>query len=215
MSEEGDGAPSALEESILRALSQADADLAVTLLLRGYGPEILRMLVAVHRSEEEASDVFALFAEGVWKGGPGFERRSSVRTWAYAIARRMSLRYRRDVGRHNARFRAFADDSGLATIEAKVRTETLSFLRTERRDKLVALREALPTEDQELLILRIDRRMSWKDLVLVLAGEADRALSVDEVKREAARLRKRFQLLKDRLRVEARRQGLIDEERDQ
>lgn len=36
-------------------------------LLRGYGPEILRMLMALHRSEQEASDVFASFAEGVWK----------------------------------------------------------------------------------------------------------------------------------------------------
>ncbi len=199
-----------LEEKITAALSAGDRQAAVTLLLQGYGPEVLRFLAALHRDEDESAEVFSKFAEAVWSAASTFQGLSSVRTWAYAIARRTSLRHRRDTRRRAAHFRPFPESSALADVEARVRSETLSFLRTERRSKLAALREALPPEDQMLLMLRVDRKLAWNDLAVVLAAEGAAAFEGEALKREAARLRKRFQALKERLREAGRREGLID-----
>jgi RNA polymerase sigma-70 factor (ECF subfamily) len=69
----------------------------------------------------------------------------------------------------------------------------------------------LPQEDQELLMLRVDRDLPWDALAEVLRGDDEIPLTPDVRKREAARLRKRFQLIKDRLREMARREGLLGE----
>lgn len=199
----------ALEARISSALAAGDRDRAVTALLQGYGPEVLRFLAALHRDEDEAAEVFSKFAEAIWTAAEGFKGQSSARTWAYAIARRTSLRHRRDARRREARFQPFPEGSALSDVEARVRTETLSFLRTERRSKLAALREALPPEDQMLLMLRVDRKLAWNELALVLSEDNDAPLAGEALKREAARLRKRFQTVKDRLREAGRREGLI------
>jgi RNA polymerase sigma-70 factor (ECF subfamily) len=69
------------------------------------------------------------------------------------------------------------------------------------------LRERLPMEDQQILILRVGRNLSWPEIAMVLAEDGLRSSS-EELTREAARLRKRFQLAKDRLRAMAREEGL-------
>lgn len=50
-------------------------------------------------------------------------------------------------------------------------------------------------EDRALLILRVDRRMSWRDVAHVLAPAGD-------VARASQRLRKQFERVKDKLRRE-------------
>jgi RNA polymerase sigma-70 factor (ECF subfamily) len=64
--------------------------------------------------------------------------------------------------------------------------------------KLTSLRDELPVEDRTLLILRVDRDLAWDEIALAFA-ENPEAFSDEERKREAARLRKRFQLVKERL----------------
>jgi RNA polymerase sigma-70 factor, ECF subfamily len=60
-------------------------------------------------------------------------------------------------------------------------------------------------------VLRIDRGLSWSDLARVLhEGEEDAALDDEALAREAARLRKRFQLVKDKLREMAKKEGLLE-----
>jgi RNA polymerase sigma-70 factor (ECF subfamily) len=200
------------EEQVLLALGAGDRELAATLMLKEYGQEVSRFLAAVHRDPDDAADVFAEFAAALWTAVPTFERRSSVRTWMYAIARRTSLRHRRDARRRRRRFESLPDGSSYLAVEAQLRTATLSFLRTERRSKLAALRESLPVEDQMLLMLRVDRKLSWNDLAIVLAERAEgrtAPLSDEALKRTAARLRKRYQVVKDRLREIGKREGLI------
>ncbi|MBK8256811.1 MAG: sigma-70 family RNA polymerase sigma factor [Polyangiaceae bacterium] len=203
------------ESRLLEALADGEQNLAVTLLLQRYGPEILGFLAALHRSEDDAGEVFSMFAEAVFKSIAAFEHRGSIRAWAYAIARHASLRYRRDARRRDARIRPFADDKALSDVEAKVRTETLSFLRTEKRSKLAALRDALPADDQVLLMLRVDRQLPWNELALVLHDVDEKPLTNEALKRESARLRKRFQTLKEQLREAGRRAGLLGNEGDE
>jgi RNA polymerase sigma-70 factor (ECF subfamily) len=206
-----DEASRARLESDVRSLCEArDWDAASTAILRGYGPEVFGFLVAVHRNEAAANDAFSDLAEAIWRSLPSFAWQSTVRTWTYAIARNVSRTRKRDAARRDRR--APRDgESALEGVAAKVRTETAAFLRTEKKTRLQALRDALPEEDRMLLVLRIDRNLSWNDLARVLhEGDEDAVLDDAAVTREAARLRKRFQLVKDRLRELAKKEGLLD-----
>src|SRR5687767_1239179 len=92
------------EEQALQALDAGNHELAATIVLREHGPEVTRFLGAFHRDPDDAAEVFSEFTEALWRALRTFERRSSVRTWMYAIARRVSLRHRRDARRRRIRF---------------------------------------------------------------------------------------------------------------
>jgi RNA polymerase sigma-70 factor (ECF subfamily) len=202
-------------EARISALFEAgDLDGAATTVLKAYGPEVLAFLHALHRTEDDASETFSLFTEGLWRSLRRFDRQCSFRTWAFAIARRTSLRYRRDRGRYRRRHVPIPEGSALALVVDQVRDKTLTYLRTQHRSRLAELRDALPQEDQMLLMLRVDRKVEWKDLATIMAADAGRTLDPVELRREAARLRKRFQLIKDRIHRMAREQGLVGARED-
>jgi RNA polymerase sigma-70 factor (ECF subfamily) len=198
------------EEDVRALCARGDHANAATAIVRDYGPEILGFLMATHRDPVEANDTFAEVAEGVWRGLPGFAWESSVRTWAYAIARNVSRLRRRTAARHGRRV-ANASDTFFQGVVDKVRTETTPFLRTEKRTRLQALRDALSEEDRVLLVLRVDRGLAWNDVARIVAqGEDEARIDEGSIASEAARLRKRFQLVKDRLRELAKREGLTE-----
>jgi RNA polymerase sigma-70 factor, ECF subfamily len=192
-----------IERSVRDACERQAYSEAVEAVVRGYGPEVFGFLVATNKSEQNASDIFSDFCMALVRGLPSFRFHSSARTWAYALARNAAHHFRRDTGRAVKR-RAAGD--ALEDLAAAVRTSTLTFLRTERRTRLQELRDALPPEDRELLVLRVDRGLSWEEVASAfhdgepLVGEA--------LAKACQRLRKRFQLVKDALREKARREGL-------
>src|SRR5262245_14439605 len=206
--------PSALEKEIRRRAELGDEAGATTLALTAYGPEILRFLLSLHGREDAASEVFSLVAEGLWRGMERFTWEGSVRAWAYAIARRASLRHRRDEGRRTRKQLPIEALSALSAIEADVRTRTLSFLRTEVKSRFSELRDSLPPDDRALLILRVDRKLAWNDLARAMHDDEEAPLEGEELKRAAARLRKRFQGIKERLVEIGRSEGLIGTDKD-
>jgi RNA polymerase sigma-70 factor (ECF subfamily) len=145
----------------------------------------------------------------VWRGLPSFAWESSVRTWVYAIARNSVRHRQRDAARRRRRV-ANQTDSFFEGMVQKVRTETTPFLRTEKKTRLQALRDALPEEDRMLLVLRVDRGLAWNDVARVVSQDEGPPLDAAAVAQEGARLRKRFQLVKDRLRELAKREGLTE-----
>lgn len=198
-----------LERAIQDRLGRGDIDGGIELAMRGYGPEIFSFLVALHRDEDAACEVFSRFAEGLWRGIGVFSWESPFRTWAYGVARKASLKHRRDVRRRSARFAPLPEGSVISQMEEIVRTETMPHLRTEVRTRIMELRDSLDPEERELLMLRIDRELSWPELALVMQEEGEAPLKGEALKREAARLRKRFQMVKEKLRELARREGLL------
>ena len=90
----------------------------------------------------------------------------------------------------------------------QIRSQTLSYLRTERRSRFAELRDAFPPDDRALLMLGIERKLAWKDCARAM-HEEDAPLDDVILTLEAARLRKRFQLVKDRLLAIGRREGLV------
>jgi RNA polymerase sigma-70 factor (ECF subfamily) len=198
-----------LEQEVRRLIGAGDRDAAISAALRGYGHELLELLVALHRSEPDASEVFSLVAEGAWRNLPGFAWECSLRTWLYAIARRCSLRHRRDGRRRAAREQPLPEGSSASLLADELRSHTASLLQSQRRSRIAELRSTLPLADQTLLMLRVDRQLAWNDLVHVLREEGEAPLDDEALKREAARLRKRFQLVKEKLHELARREGLL------
>jgi RNA polymerase sigma-70 factor (ECF subfamily) len=188
-------------EARLRALHEArDFGAVATLALKRYGPEVLGFLVAVRRDAPAASEVFSQFCEDFWAGLPGFAWGCSLRTWAYVLARHALVRHGRDAFRR--RGVPLSDHPGLAALEQQVRTETLPYLRTEAKGLAARLREQLEPDEQALLVLRIDRGLSWHDVARVFAGRGPgEGEGEADLAREAAALRKRFERLKAKLKA--------------
>jgi RNA polymerase sigma-70 factor, ECF subfamily len=191
----------ALEADIASRLDAGDHAGAATRAIRGYGPQILGYLASILRDDAAADDVFAAFCEDLWRGIPQFRGASLFRTWAYRIAWHAALAHLREPFRRRGQ-RLGTEEAG--QLAAEVRTTTALHLRSEGKDALAAMREGLSHEDQALLHLRVDREMSWSEIADVLGEENG------ERSNEAA-LRKRFERLKETLRREAARRGLLPE----
>jgi len=82
-------------------------------------------------------------------------------------------------------------------------------LKTSIRNAFTELRETLDVEDRTILVLRLDRGLSWDEVARVFHDDVE-IMSDDLRKREAARLRKRFELIKQRLKVLACERGLLE-----
>jgi RNA polymerase sigma-70 factor (ECF subfamily) len=93
--------------------------------------------------------------------------------------------------------------SELTSLLAVARTRAPTPAMSDRQRRLAALRAELPVDDRILLILRIDRELAWDQIALAFVDSPGRVSEADR-KREAARLRKRFQLTKQRLVAQAR-----------
>jgi RNA polymerase sigma-70 factor (ECF subfamily) len=200
----------ALERRVRERCDAGDAQGAAEAALRGYGPEVYSLLCALHGNEDDASDVFAAFSENLWRGLPGFEWQCSLRTWAYKLAHNASHRFLRGV-RRDRMGKPLSEASAVEKLAHRIRTETKTFMRTETKDRFARLRESLPPEEQLLLVLRVDRGLEWEELARVLSGN-DVDVDRESLKREAARQRKRFQLLKEKLVRLAREKGLVEPE---
>jgi RNA polymerase sigma-70 factor, ECF subfamily len=186
-----------LEHDIRARAEAGELGEAVTIALRGFGPEVLGYLVAIARSDSDAGDAFSLFCEDVWRGLPRFRWASSFRTWAYTLARHAHARLARDPERRHPKV-ALSDSPALAELAVAVRTTTMLALNSQAKSKMTLLRDQLEPDDRTLLILRIDRRLSWQEIARVMAE--DDQLDDAAATKVAATLRKRFERVKDRLR---------------
>jgi RNA polymerase sigma-70 factor (ECF subfamily) len=187
-------------EARSQALVQAgELTQATTLILRELGPEILGFLSEV-LGDDDGDEVFSGFCIRLWRSFSGFSGRCSIRSWAYVLARHEIGRFQR--GQHYGDDRRVALSELPDVIEAE-RTSTRSTRVVDRNRTLTKLRDELPAEDRALLILRVDRQLSWDEIALAFADNPE-SFSDQDRKREAARLRKRFQLAKRHLFERAR-----------
>jgi RNA polymerase sigma-70 factor, ECF subfamily len=189
----------ALEDRIRAALEAGDKKGAATALLEGYGRELLTFLLAHLRDRDAAAEVFAQFTEDLWRSLGAFRRQCSARVWAYMLARHAASEYVSDARRRRARHVPLSRAGPLSDIAQKIRTATLTGLRTDTRSRLARLRERLRPDEQELLVLRVNRKLEWKEIAQVMGGVGGEVEDA-AIEKEAVRLRKRYQLVKDKLR---------------
>lgn len=189
----------AAERAIRAQCEAGDHAGATTAALQRYGPELLGFLRALAHHDDLAAEAFAELGEDVWRGLPRFRWESSLRSWLYALARNALGQLRRDPRRRVDRNLPL---SAAPDVAAVLRTVTRDIQRTEVKDEFRILREQLAPDEHELLLLRLDRQLAWKDIARILGGD-------DNLDARAALLRKRFERAKERLRKLAIEHGLI------
>jgi RNA polymerase sigma-70 factor (ECF subfamily) len=200
----------AVETDTRRAWRDGDFERATTVALNGFGGEIFGFLVDRLGSESDAADAFSDFVEDLWRGLPGFQWRSTVRVWAYVLARNAANRLVRSPARRASRNLPLSQAPGLAEAIEQARTRTNMHLRSEVKSAVARLRQALPPDDQLMLSLRIDKGLSWLEIAQVLVDGCDDDAQARA--RAAARLRQRFKAVKARLRRQAEAAGLLDDD---
>lgn len=201
----GEYAGRVVETAIREACQRGDTVLALTHLLEAYGEELQRFLFASSATQTEAHDSFSLLVEDLWRGLPGFEWRCTARAWAYTLARHARIRHAIAERRRAVRETAATQLPWLRELVERTRTPTPLHQRSEVQQGFRKLREDLDERDQTLLMLRVDRGLSWKELATVL----DEVRPDEDSTTAAARLRQRFQAIKKRLRDRAIGEGLL------
>ena len=154
-----------LEQRIREAHERGEHERAATLALETYGREILAFLIA-RLGDQQGLDVFSELQEDLWRGLPGFAWRSSLRTWVYTLAHHALLRHVAGARRRSA----LPNSAVMSAVAQRVRTETAAYRKTEVKNRFRELRALLSNEDQNILILRIDRKLPWRDLAIIMAG---------------------------------------------
>ena len=198
-----------LEAQIRSACDRGQHDRAATLIVEHYGPAVLGFLCGWMGDREAAHEAFAMFCEDLWSGLPKFGWRCTAQGWAYTLARNAGRRHAKALkkgGRHTP-----ITASKASVLAAKVASTIEPYLQSDFKDRVEQLRERLAPQDRLLLLLRSGRQLPFRDIAFVM----DESLNEPEpdeqaVAREAARLRKRFQTVKETLRELARDEGLIE-----
>jgi len=193
-----------IERELRARVEAGELERATTLAITSYGPELLGYLQAMSRDDDLASEAFSIACEQLWKHLARFRWDASLRTWLYQVARNALTRLRRTPGLRAERNVPLSLVTSIAEVQ---RQSTAIYQRTESKNALRELREALDPADHELLLLRLDRGMSWKDIARATSEEE---LSPATLTSRAAMLRKRYERVKAELRAKAIAAGLLD-----
>ncbi len=191
------------ERQIRELCVQGDIRQATERLLRLYGPEILKVLRSRLRGTDQADEAFGIFSESVLLDLPGFRWESSVRTWAYRIAKNVIHHMRRASGREE-----LVTGSRFQSLAQRDSTRTHPWLRTDVKDRFRALRARLTAEEQRILELRLDRKLPWQQVARATAAPGTTLLP-EELKRRSVVLRQQYQRIKLQLRLLGREAALL------
>lgn len=189
------------ERAIRAGHERGDHEEAVTVAMNAYGRELFRFLRATLGNDADAGDVSSDLWLQVWTSFPGFQWRSSFRTWAYSLARHCCARFRQSPYRRRA---APLGDTQISRLELQMRS-TLWYLKDDVRDQLASLRERLDPDQRALLYLRIDQNLPWEEIAAIMLGStADPSAT--------ATIRQRFTRLKRQMRKMAQESGLLPDD---
>jgi RNA polymerase sigma factor (sigma-70 family) len=198
----------AIEGLVRTACERADYQSAATAVFEGYGAEIYSFVAArFHGQLSSADEAFSEFSEDFWRGLPSFQWRCSIRAWCYKLARSALSRQARSPQNQRDRRLPLSAVPWLNSVVDRTRTTTQPHLRTDVKDEFQRLREKLSTDDQDLLILRVERELSWKEIAHAML---ENGTDDDELRRMEAALRQRFSDVKRRLRRLATEAGLLE-----
>jgi len=146
-----------IDSAIARHLDARDFDAAVHAIMSTYGAEIYGYLSVLTVEPDQA---LAAFATELSRGLAGFRRESSLRTWLYRIA-----------------WFALQRPPSAFVLPVALRGMVRGITPLQATAKIVALREQLQRSEQSILTLRVDRRLSWREVAEVMASDGE---SIDE-----------------------------------
>jgi RNA polymerase sigma-70 factor (ECF subfamily) len=153
--------PATAEAPVLAALDRDDRRGALTLLMRLYGDAIYRYCQGMVLDPDQAADVHQTVFVEAWRDLPRFSRRSSFKTWLFAIARHRCLDALKIGKRRRARFTA-DDDAPEPTDAAPNAEDSLS-----ERSMLPPLERCLGElrpDSRTAVLLRFQDAMSYEEM---------------------------------------------------
>jgi RNA polymerase sigma-70 factor, ECF subfamily len=165
------------------------ADLLLTRLSPELRPFLHRLLGDVALADEAHSNT----CERLWRGLASFRWECSLRSWSYIIARREASRCRARHARDGVQQTTLSKADQVAARLGS----TAGTISTTRRDQLDGLRASLSDEDRDLLVLRVERGLAWKEIAAAFLEENES--NPEAIGREAARLRQRFRSIRVRV----------------
>ena len=197
-----------MEKQIDHLLQQGNLRAAAVLAVEAYGPELLGFLVTFLHDQNDANEVFS----GKRAKTCGAVSRSFRRS---LFAPNVVLCPRTSCGVALSSISPHRDPrrrvplSEMADVAEQVRSRTLPHLRTDVKDCFASIRDALEKTTARFWYLRVDRDMSWNDIARISSADGD---SDETLTRVAAKMRKRFQFVKEEIRRRAREAGLLSDE---
>ena len=152
-----------LDRQCHELLSQNRGRDACTLIARVLGSEVRGYCRGMMASESTGDDLYQDVLEAVLVGLPSFQFASSIRTWVYAIAHHLVLRRLRRYSRRKVVRLETGQADGLPGTDLRSQES-----REHRRELVMELRDRLAPEDREVIILRAERELSFRDIAVVL-----------------------------------------------
>jgi len=200
-----------LDSAVIDRLCAGDLNGAVSMTLEARGPRLRGFIRSVLLDSVAAEEVYAELCWNVYRGLPTFRGEGRLDVWLYRLARHACWRYFQKRKRERlVRVGLPAAPSSTRwtfaepLVAAGPRSPTSTWRGTPARDAYRELREALSPEERSLLILRVDKRLSWPEVAEAMSGERG-----PERRRLEATLRKRFERIVRKLGRLAKRQGLL------
>jgi RNA polymerase sigma-70 factor (ECF subfamily) len=194
-----------IERQVRSCLQAHDPRAAAARALENLGPDVLRFMSARLADRAQAEEGYLQFSEDVWVGLPAFRWESSLRAWMFVLARSAATRVSRKRRREVELPPGFAN---LPQLREHVRSTTARYLRLDIKDRMREIRQRLDEDDQTLLILRIDRKLEWDDLAVVM-NEMPSDAQERDIEDAVSRVQTRFRTAKKRLRGLVEAEGLL------
>ena len=189
------------EEEVRRACADGDGGRLAELIIERYGAGLLGFLVDRASSRSDAEEIWGRAAEKFARHAGSFAGRGSLRAWAYRVAKNALADFYGANGK-----RSFTGLTG-NPVEAPTPTEKPPWLQTEVKQRVRELRAQLSDVDQDLLVLRIDRDFSWKEVAEYLnGGPFD---NEEDLARAASNASSQFRHAKRRLKNLMEQDGLM------
>lgn len=185
----------AAEDEIMELVDSGEFERATETVIDAYGSELYNYIRKLCGDPHLADDAFQSFSIDLWEGLESFEGRSSIETWAYTVARNAAYQLMRKQGRKKER--PLYTDEQRRLAERWTRSATKNWEKTEAKHWLWEIVEEFGSEARELFVLRIGNQKSWREIAEIVE---DDDLEGKELSRASARLRKRYQRLKEKLR---------------
>jgi RNA polymerase sigma-70 factor, ECF subfamily len=151
-----------VEQQLSVLLLEQDWNAAIALAQQSFGAEIYGYLRAVLQDEALAEDALQAFRLALVRGIRTFQRRCEFRVWAYIVAKHEALRVRKS--RSTVRS---LDSTDLARLRAA--SSTRDWDKSVNVRKMDCVRSRLTESERELLVLRVDRNMSWAAIASILS----------------------------------------------
>jgi RNA polymerase sigma-70 factor (ECF subfamily) len=141
------------EAALVRAARDGDEE-AVSTLLEGARPRLIRHLLSRGESLDDAEEVAQEALARAWRSLDHFDGRSRFYTWLYGIARHVRLDLRRTRRRRPDCAPSAPRVDEEASIPAREASPLAVLVAEERRERLAAALHALPERQRRALLMR-------------------------------------------------------------